>query len=77
MLSVTVDEIQRDPSEYLRRVEAGEAFVILQADKIIAELRPVTERKQRPYGLCAGEFTVPDDFDDPLPEDLLNAFEGK
>jgi len=27
--------------------------------------------------LCAGEFTVPDDFDAPLPEDLLNAFEGK
>jgi hypothetical protein len=22
----------------------------------------------RPYGLCAGEFTVPDDFDDPLPD---------
>jgi hypothetical protein len=21
----------------------------------------------RPFGLCAGEFTVPDDFDDPLP----------
>jgi len=24
---------------------------------------------QRPYGLCAGEFLVPDDFDSPLPED--------
>jgi hypothetical protein len=27
--------------------------------------------------LCAGEFTVPDDFDAPLPEYLLSAFEGK
>ncbi len=25
----------------------------------------------RPVGLCAGEFVVPDDFDDPLPENLL------
>jgi antitoxin (DNA-binding transcriptional repressor) of toxin-antitoxin stability system len=24
--------------------------------------------KTRPIGLCDGEFTVPDDFDDPLPE---------
>jgi len=78
MLRVTVDEIQRDPSKYLRQVEAGETFVILQADKAIAELRPVSSNKQlRPFGLCAGEFTVPDDFDAPLPEDLLNAFESK
>jgi antitoxin (DNA-binding transcriptional repressor) of toxin-antitoxin stability system len=79
MLSVTVDEIQRDPSKYLRQVEAGETFVIIQADRAIAELRPISSsgRQLRPFGLCAGEFTVPDDFDAPLPEDLLNAFEGK
>ncbi|MCW6050479.1 type II toxin-antitoxin system Phd/YefM family antitoxin [Lyngbya sp. CCAP 1446/10] len=78
MLSVTVDEIQRDPSKYLRQVEAGAIFVILQADKPIAELRPISNSKQlRPFGLCAGEFTVPDDFDAPLPEDILSAFEGK
>ena len=32
---------------------------------------------QRPYGLCAGEFIVPEDFDAPLPEELLNLFEGR
>jgi hypothetical protein len=31
----------------------------------------------RPAGLAAGEFVVPDDFDDPLPDDLLDAFEGR
>ena len=31
----------------------------------------------RPYGLSEGEFVVPDDFDDPLPEDILDLFEGK
>jgi antitoxin (DNA-binding transcriptional repressor) of toxin-antitoxin stability system len=79
MLNVTVDEIQRDPSKYLRRVEAGETFVILQADKAIAELRPISSggKQLRPFGLCAGEFTVPDDFDEPLPEEILSAFEGK
>ena len=34
-------------------------------------------KKQRPFGLCAGEFVVPEDFDAPLPEEILNAFEGK
>jgi len=79
MLDVTIDEIQRDPLKYLRQVEAGETFVIMQANKPIAELRLIsTNSKQlRPFGLCAGEFTVPDDFDAPLPEEILNAFESK
>ena len=43
----------------------------------IAELRQIATSKQlRPLGLCTGEFIVPDDFDDSLPEDLLKAFEG-
>jgi hypothetical protein len=31
----------------------------------------------RPYALCAGEFTVPDELDTPLPEDVVAAFEGQ
>jgi hypothetical protein len=31
----------------------------------------------RPIGLAKGQFTVPDDFNAPLPEDILQAFEGK
>ena len=42
------------------------------------ELKPITNNKQlRPFGLCAGEFTVPEDFDDPLPEEIRNTFEGE
>lgn len=79
MLNVTIDEIQRDPLKYIRQVEAGVTFVIVQADKPIAELRPIPSngKQLRPFGLCAGEFTVPDDFDTPLPEDILSLFEGK
>ena len=48
------------------------------ASRWMDELKPITNNKQlRPFGLCTGEFTVPDDFDDPLPEDILNAFEGQ
>jgi antitoxin (DNA-binding transcriptional repressor) of toxin-antitoxin stability system len=79
MTQVSIDDIQRDVSTYLQRVEAGETLVILRAGRPIAEVKPVVPRGEtlRPFGLCAGEFTVPDDFDAPLPEDILNAFEGK
>jgi len=35
------------------------------------------QKQLRPFGLCAGEFVVPENFDEPLPEDILSAFEGK
>jgi hypothetical protein len=35
------------------------------------------EQGLRPYGLLAGQFVVPDDFDEPLPDDILAAFEGQ
>ncbi len=35
------------------------------------------QKKLRPFGLCAGEFTVPDNFDEPLPEYIIQEFEGK
>lgn len=73
MVRVNIDRIKRDFSAYLQRVEAGETLVIVQAGKPLAEVRPVLPKSKtpRPIGLCAGEFTVPDDFDDPLPEDII------
>jgi hypothetical protein len=37
---------------------------------------PVQRRTPRVLGRDAGLFEVPDDFGDPLPEDLQRAFEG-
>ena len=34
------------------------------------------ETTLRPYGLCRGEFVVPNDFDAPLPDDVIEAFEN-
>jgi hypothetical protein len=30
----------------------------------------------RPAGLCEGQFVVPDDFNDPLPDEILREFYG-
>ncbi len=80
MTTITIDEIQHDFLGYLRRVQAGETLVIVQVDKPVAEIKPITTsltQQLRPFGLCAGEFRVPDDFDDPLPEEVTGQFEGK
>ncbi|MBK9265844.1 MAG: DUF2281 domain-containing protein [Polyangiaceae bacterium] len=37
----------------------------------------VPTNEPRPYGLAAGEFTTPADFDEPLPSEILDAFEGR
>ena len=79
MASITLDEIQHDFLGSLRRaMRLGEPLIVLDADRPVAEIRPVArpEKTPRPFGLCAGEFTVPDDFDTPLPEDVLRQFEG-
>ena len=78
MIQVSVEEIQRDLSAYLQRVEAGETLIIVRAGQPVAEVKPVVARAKvlRPYGLCAGEFTVPADFDAPLSENLLHEFEN-
>jgi antitoxin (DNA-binding transcriptional repressor) of toxin-antitoxin stability system len=77
-MNVTVEEIEQHPSEYLHRVLEGETLVVFRDDRAVAEIRPLTaSRELRPIGLARGQFVVPDDFDDPLPEDILAAFEGK
>jgi antitoxin (DNA-binding transcriptional repressor) of toxin-antitoxin stability system len=78
MSTISVQEIQRDPLAFLGRVEAGESFVVLRGERPLAEVRPVatSAAEPRPFGLCAGKFTVPDDFDEPLPAEILKEFEG-
>ncbi len=77
-MNVTLEEVENGPAEYLHRVLDGETIVVYQGKRAVAEIRPLAETDQlRPVGLAEGEFVVPDDFDDPLPEDLLDAFEGR
>ena len=79
MSTISVQDIQRDPADFLHRIAAGEAILVLDGHLAVAEVKPLGIRAsgQRPWGLASGEFTVPDDFDAPLPDGLLNDFEGR
>ena len=78
MSTISVQDIQRDPLGFLGRIEAGEAFLVMRGERAVAEVRPLIAAvaQPRPFGLCAGQFSVPDDFDGPLPEDVVRQFEG-
>jgi antitoxin (DNA-binding transcriptional repressor) of toxin-antitoxin stability system len=78
MVQVNLEEILQNFPAYLQRVEAGETLIIVRAGQPVAEVKPVEGHPEtlRPFGLCEGEFTVPENFDAPLPEDILHAFEG-
>jgi antitoxin (DNA-binding transcriptional repressor) of toxin-antitoxin stability system len=83
MVRVTLDEMSRDPRRYIREAEAGQTVLVTRADRPVAEIRPVPQNGERvtdtarPTALAAGEFRVPDDFDEPLPPDVLDSFEGR
>ncbi len=79
MSTFTIDDVRRNPSAFLDAVERGEPAVLLRGDRTVAEVRPVIEPMpgKRPYGLAKGEFVVPAEFDDPLPDDILRAFNGE
>ena len=78
MSNISLQELAHDAAALLDRVEAGEHIVVVRGGRAVAELRPVAQPpvESRPFGLVAGIFTVPDDFDSPLPPDVLQGFEG-
>ena len=65
-------------SQLVKRAANGETILIGAYGKINAKLVPVTQPTalQKRIGILAGKLTVPDDFDAPLPDDVLAAFEG-
>jgi antitoxin (DNA-binding transcriptional repressor) of toxin-antitoxin stability system len=43
MLTITIDEIQKNLTSYLHQVAAGESIIIIEAGKAIAEIKPVPD----------------------------------
>ena len=78
MIEINIHEAKTNLSRLLSRVAAGEEIIIAKAGKPIARLVPFRKPKgKRPLGMDKGLFQVPEDFDAPLPDDLLAAFEGE
>jgi antitoxin (DNA-binding transcriptional repressor) of toxin-antitoxin stability system len=79
MLRLNVHEAKTHLSRYLARVEQGETILVCRRNVAVAELRPLPRQptQKRPVGLARGTFRVTKAFFDPLPEEILAAFEGR
>ena len=78
MPTVNIHAAKSQLSRLLDAAVAGEEVIIAKAGKPIARLVQVEQKKERrKLGTLAGKLHVPDDFDDPLPDDILADFEGR
>ena len=76
MTKVNIHEAKTHLSRLLSLVAQGEEVIIARAGEPVARLVKYQEQYAvRVLGRDAGLFEVPDDFDEPLPEELLREFE--
>lgn len=73
---VNIHDAKTNLSRLLRTVENGGEVIIARHGHPVARLLPC-ESAPRRLGVLAGRFAVPDDFDAPLPEELLSSFEDR
>jgi prevent-host-death family protein len=78
METINIHQAKTNLSKLLSRVEQGEEIVISNRGIPIAKLVPFRTSLDRrsSLGQDRGKFEVPDDFNAPLPEEILAAFEG-
>ena len=75
MPQYNVHEAKTQLSKLLERVAAGEEVIIAKSGVPVARLVPAPPVQERSLGTEKGRVFVADDFDAPLPEGLLKAFE--
>ncbi|BBZ37668.1 antitoxin [Mycobacterium conspicuum] len=74
VLRVGVHEAKTRMSELLRLVDSGQEIEIARGGEPVAKIVPFHPRAVRRLGTDHGVYTVPDDFDAPQPDDVLQSF---
>jgi prevent-host-death family protein len=76
MDTVNLYEAKTKLSQLVERAAAGEEIIIAKAGRPLARLVPLAKRTTpRPLGLLAGQVWIGNDFDDPLPDEIMKHFE--
>jgi antitoxin (DNA-binding transcriptional repressor) of toxin-antitoxin stability system len=78
MVTLSVQEAQKDFSAVITQVQSGEEIVLCDGGIPVAKLSGITEKpplkKPRVPGSMIGKITIPPEFYDPLPDDILKEF---
>jgi len=77
-MEVGIQEAKRHFAHLLRRAITGEEVIITRWGVPAARLVRIEEKpaKERPMGMDRGKIWISEDFDAPLPDDLLKLFYG-
>jgi prevent-host-death family protein len=78
MRTINVHQAKTNLSKLLSDVELGEEIIIANRGVPVAKLIPFhgASNRRASLGQDRGHFVVPENFNDPLPEDILTDFEG-
>ncbi len=77
MYAVNIHEAKTRFSQLVDAVAGGEEIIIAKAGKPVAKLVPlVSNKKIRKFGILKGKITISSDFDKPMPENVIQDFEG-
>jgi prevent-host-death family protein len=74
VVRVGVHEAKTRLSQLLRLVDGGQEIEISRGGEPVAKIVPIRSGGKRRLGTDEGVFAVPDDFDAPLPDDVLASF---
>lgn len=74
---VNIYEAKTNLSKLVDRAAAGHEVIIAKAGRPVARLVPLNVPPRRVGGRLKGKIWIAPDFDAPLPEDILAAFEGE
>jgi prevent-host-death family protein len=78
MQTVNIHEAKTQFSRLVDAAANGEEIVIAKAGKPAARLVPIERAKvTRRFGGLKGKIRIADDFDAPLPDDVIASFEGR
>ena len=75
---LNIHEAKTHLSKHIAGLKAGDRIIVCRRNRPVAEIRPLDSPvdEPRPIGLGRGLAEVPDSFFDPLPDDILDDFEG-
>jgi prevent-host-death family protein len=76
-INVSVGEVTAQFSELFQRVRQGEEIIIVENGQELARVIPnLLTKVPRVPGIDEGKIIFAPDFEDPLPEEILQGFEG-
>ena len=82
MKAFNIHEAKTHFSKLVEQAASGKEIIIAKAGKPVAKLVSIDSNirhsnAERKLGLLAGQMTLREDFYDPLPDDIIDAFEGR